>query len=218
MSFRSMVGILRKRWYAALAVLAVVAGLSWPVYHPKPEYQATAVLLLVPPKLPTAPNALAATSPSIAATGLAVDDLMESAAQVRALAGAGVTDSFTVAPRNSGTEETPAYTIPSEELTVTGPDPDRAVTEVTELISAFENDLTTIQANVGVVARNQISAGSLAQPSVGELHGAKSRGLLGMALLGMGGAVALPLWLDRRLPLRKRGRKADVSTGMPSFS
>lgn len=214
MSFRTVVMILRRRWYAAVAVLLVVAGLSWPIDHPKPEYQALAVLVLTPPKVPAAPNSLAATTPSIAAAGLAVDDVLQSPAQTQALREAGVTDSFTIAPRNSGTNETPAYTIPSEQLTVTGSDPNTATREIAELISAFETNLQSMQARVGVTPRDEITAGVLAQTSVAELRGVKTRGLLGMGLLGIGFAIALPLWLDRRLGRWVRSAQSGGRSGL----
>jgi hypothetical protein len=207
-SFREVLRIVRSRWYAVAAVLLVTAVLTWPVYHPAAQYEATAVVVLVPPKEPSTPNTLAATSPSIAAAGQAVDDILLSSPEAAALRRAGVTGSFTVAPYNSGSVETPAYTIPSEQLTVTGGNPTVALSEVTALITAFNTSLHSMQSQVGVPDRSQITIGQLAQPSVSELRGAKSRGLLGMMLLGIGFAIALPLWVERLSTARKARRSA----------
>ena len=198
MSFREMLRVLRRRWYAAALVLAVTAGLSLPVYHPKAEYQASVVLVLIPPAQPGQPNALAATTPSVAATGLAVDFILQSDAETAALRRAGVTDAFTVAPRNSGTQETPAYTVPSELLTVTGASPTATLSETATLTRAFDSSLRSLQQSVGVEVRSLIVAAALTPPAVAELRGSKSRGLAGMAFLGIGFAIAAALWLDRR--------------------
>jgi hypothetical protein len=207
-SFREVVSVLCTRWYVVMAVFLVTALASWPVYHPKPEYQASVVLVLTPPVQPGVPNALAAATPSIAATGQAVDLILQSQVETQNLRQAGVTDQYALAPYNSGTDETPAYTIPSEQLTVSSADPNFAVHELTVLSNAFYAKLQSMQAGVDVPVKAQITAGLLAQPSVAELHGAKSRGLAGMMLLGLGFAVALPLWLDRWLVRRAVRRSA----------
>lgn len=218
MSFREMLRILRARWYVVAVVLVVTAMLSWPVYHPKAQYQATAVIVLVPPKEPSAPNTLAATTPSVAASGLAVDDILLSSTEAGPLRRAGVTDSFTIAPRNSGTDETPAYTIPSEQLTVTGPDPATALRELTTLVGAFDANLKSMQENVGVGAKSEITTGALAQPSVAQLHGSRTRGLVGMGVLGIGFAIAVPLWLDRWLVRRARKRSGANASATAAAS
>ena len=209
MSFREVISVLCTRWYAVMAVFLVTALASWPVYHPKPEYVASVVLVLTPPVQPGVPNALAATTPSIAATGQAVDLILESQVETQNLRQAGVTDHYTLAPYNSGTEETPAYTIPSEELTVSSGDADVAVRELSVLSNAFYAKLRSMQSDVDVPVKAQITAGLLAQPSVAQLHGAKSRGLAGLMLLGLGFAVAVPLWLDRWLTRRRVRRSAN---------
>ena len=199
-----------------MAVFLVTAALSWPVYHPKAQYQADVVLVLVPQKNPIAPNALAAATPSIAATGQAVDIILQSPVQEQKLRQAGVTDPYVLAPYNSGTDETPAYTIPSEQLTITSADPNLAVSELSQLSTAFYASLEQMQAQVGVPVKDQITAGLLAEPSVAKLHGAKSRGLAGMMLLGLGFSVAVPLWLDRWLSRRKKRRSAKPAAAQPA--
>lgn len=211
MSFREMLRVLRRRWYAAALVLVVTGGLSLPVYHPKAEYQASVVLVLIPPAQPGQPNALAAATPSVAATGLAVDFILQSDAGTAALRRDGVTDAFTVAPRNSGTEETPAYTVPSELLTVTGASPADALSETATLAKAFDSSLRTLQESVGVEVRSLINAATLTPPAVAELRGSKSRGLAGMAFLGIGFSIWAALWLDRRLD-RRRARLLEPGT------
>ena len=80
MTFQEVLTALRTRWYAFTAVLLCVAAVGYLAIREKPLYQATAVVALVPPKEPSVPNQLAAATPSLAAVGVAVDDLLASGA------------------------------------------------------------------------------------------------------------------------------------------
>lgn len=204
MTFQEVLTALRARWYVVLAVLLCVAAAGYPAIHAKPLYQATAVVALVPPKEPSVPNQLAAATPSLAAVGVAVDDLLTSAAEADGLRAQGVVDQFAIAPRNNGTSETPAYRVPSELITVIGPNPDTVVAEATILIKAYASGLRTMQANSGVVDKVQITDTTLAPPTAVQLHGSRSRGAVGVALLGFGLAVAVAV----RLYNRRKGRSA----------
>lgn len=202
MTFQEVLTALRARWYAVLAVLLCVAAAGYVAIREKPLYQATAVVALVPPKEPSVPNQLAAATPSLAAVGVAVDDLLTSAADADGLRAQGVLDQFVIAPRNNGTSETPAYRVPSELITVTGPNPDTVVAETAILIKAYGAGLRAMQANSGVIDKVQITDTMLAPPTAVQLHGSRSRGAVGVALLGFGLAVATAL----RLHNRRKGR------------
>jgi hypothetical protein len=198
LTFQEVLTALRTRWYAFTAVLLCVAAVGYLAIREKPLYQATAVVALVPPKEPSVPNQLAAATPSLAAVGVAVDDLLASGAEADGLRARGVTDPFTIAPRNNGTSETPAYRVPSELITVTGPNPDTVVQEAGTLIQAYAAGLHTMQANSGVLDKVQITDTTLAPPTAVQLHGSRSRGALGVALLGFGLAVAVAVRLHNR--------------------
>jgi len=202
LTFQEVLSALRGRWYAFLAVLLCVAAVGYLAIREKPLYQATAVVALVPPKEPSVPNQLAAATPSLAAVGVAVDDLITSGADAAGLRAAGVIDQFTLAPRNNGTSETPAYRVPSELITVTGADPEAVEREAGTLIQAYAAGLRAMQANSGVLDRVQITDTTLAPPTAVQLHGSHSRGALGVALLGFGLALATAV----RLHNRRRGR------------
>jgi hypothetical protein len=198
MAFQDVLTVLRLRWYVAVAVLLVTAVAGWTVSHAKPVYQATALVALLPPIGPDQPNSLASVTPSVASTGLAVDDFLQSAREVAVLRGLGVRDGFTVAPRNSGTDETPAYTIPSEQITVLSADPQIARNEAETLVGAFNAQLSSLQSAAKVPVKTRITGASLALPAVVELRGARDRGLAGVGLLGLGVAIGLPIWVERR--------------------
>jgi hypothetical protein len=192
--FHEVLAALRARWYLAAAALLITAVAGWgAVLHGGALYQATAAVVLVPPKEPSVPNTLASATPSIAATGLAVDDILLSPAEKSALRVQGVTDAYGLAPRNNGTNETPAYRVPSEQITVTGADPERVQQEAETLVADYGARLQAVQSAAGVPVRVQITDGVLAPPTVAELHGSRSRGAVGLGLLGSGAAVAVAI-------------------------
>lgn len=209
MSLQEVIEIVRLRWYLAAAVLLCMLAAGWFVDHPQRMYEATSVILLVPPKEPTAPNKLAATTPSVAQTGLMVDTILTDATYADRLRAAGVAGDFTLAPRNNGTTEIPKYTVPAEQLTVTGPDPDETVRSVTALAAVFESELAELQARAGVQPAYRITAQELVPPLAAPILGSKLRGLVGVAGLGAMGTVLLPHWFERYV--RRRARRAAAS-------
>ncbi|HEX4790884.1 MAG TPA: hypothetical protein VH372_20650 [Actinospica sp.] len=209
MAFHEVLSALRARWYLAVAVLLCVAAAGAYVLHGKPAYQATAAIVLVPPRSPAAPNTLAAATPSIAAAGLAVDDILLSPAMSATLRAQGVVDVFTIVPRNNGTTETPAYRVPTEQITVTGGSAAAVLSEAATLMTDFATQLRAMQSEAGVVARAQITDGVLALPTDARLQGSRSRGAVAIGLLGLGAAVTVSVRFrpGRRAP----GRSADAS-------
>jgi hypothetical protein len=189
-AFHEVLAAVRARWYLFAAVLLCAAVGGAYVLHGVPVYQASAAVVLVPPKEPSAPNTLASASPSDAAAGLAVDDILLSPAETAALRAQGVLDTYTIVPRNNGTSETPAYRVPSEQFTVTGGNAAAVLTETDTLIADYAAKLRAMQSAAGVVVRAQITIGLLAPTTVARLHGSRSRGAVGIALLGLGAAVA----------------------------
>jgi uncharacterized protein involved in exopolysaccharide biosynthesis len=211
LSFFEFVAALRRRWYAVVAAFALTAAAGWHVEQQRPVYQATAVVLVVPPAQPYAPNSVAALTPSIAATGQLVDQELSDSSAAAQLRRAGVAGDFAVTPRNSGTSEMPRYTLPSEQLSVIADAPGPALSSLTALMSAFRDKLRDLQARAGVGARNQLTAQVLVSPGVVPVHGSRSRGLVGVAVLGMGGAAVLPLWCDRYARGRARRGRAPTT-------
>lgn len=214
MTFREVIVALRSRWWAAvLAMLLALAG-GWLVAHPAPAYQTTAVVVLVPPKI-SAQNTLASVTPSIASAGLAVDDILLSDAQVSAMRRAGVTDQYTITPRNNGTDETPAYTVPSEQITITGGNASTGLAEAETLVQAYTASLRSMQSSVGIVPKGQITDGLLASPSSVELQGSRSRGLISAVLLGLGVAVAIAVRLRPGRNAARTSKRRPWRTRVP---
>ena len=202
MAFHEVLSALRARGLLAAAVLLCVAAAGAYVLHGKPAYQATAAVVLVPPKTPAVTNRLASATPSVAAAGLAVDDILLSPAEQAALRAQGVRDGYTIVPRNNGTNETPAYRVPSEQITVTGGDAQAVLDETETLMADYAARLASMQSAAGVVTGAQITDGVLAPPIVVQLHGSRSRGAVGFGLLGLGAAVAVAVRFRprRRVP------------------
>ena len=206
MTLRGLIDTIRLRWYVTAVIVLITAVAGWKVDHPPRYYQATMVLLLVPPKEPDAPNALAAATPSIAQTGVLVDTVLSDPTSADRLREAGVVGDFSVAPRNNGTVQTPYYTVPAEQLTVNGGDPDAAVSTVTVLSQLYTQELASLQTRAGVPTADRITTQVLVPATATPVKGSKTRGLIGVAVIGAIGLVMIPVWFDRIA--RRRARRA----------
>jgi hypothetical protein len=210
---REVLAVLRLRWYVVAVVLLATALGGWQVKHAQPLYQGSSIVVLAPPKEVTVPNKLAAVTPSLAVAGLAVNTALLDPSQAAGLRQDGVVGDYAIAPRNSGTDETPQYYVPSELITVETGDPAAALHGVTVLQTLYGQQLDTWQADQGIEPSIRITAQVLVPPDVQEVLGAHTRGLIGTALLGFGAAIVLPLWLDRYLRSRtRRTRRAGFSS------
>ena len=208
MSLREVLAVIRLRWYVVAVVVLLAAAGGWHVKHMKPLYLGTSVVVLTPPKEVTVPNKLTAVTPSIAIVGLAVNMALLDKSQADHLRQEGVVGDFTITPRNSGTEQTPQYILPSELIGVETGDPAVALRSVTILERLFAEQLDTWQADQGLAPATRITAQVLVAPGVQPVIGSHTRGLLGTALLAAGAAVVAPLWFDRYVRWRERsGRK-----------
>lgn len=212
MSFREVIETVRSRWYVAAVALLLTLAMGWKVDHPPRVFQATTVILLVPPQAPNAPNALAAATPSIAATGLMVDTILSDGTSADRLRKAGVTNDYSLTPRNNGTVQTPKYSVPAEQLSVTGSDPDAVLSSVTRLAAVFVDELDDMQARADVPVSLRITTQVLVPPAVAQVHGSKLRGLAGVAMLGSIAIVVLPSWFDRYMRRRDRRARGETKT------
>jgi hypothetical protein len=212
---REVIAVLRLRWYVVAVVLFATALGGWHVKHVQPLFQGTAIVVLAPPVQVTAPNKLAATTPSLAVAGLAVNMALLDRSQDARLRQDGVIGDYTITPRNSGTDETPQYYVPSELISVEAGDPTVALHSVTVLQALYNQQLADWQTEQGVATESQITAQVVAPPGVQEVLGAHSRGLIGTALLGVAAAIVLPLWYDRIVRSRAPRRTRRVRVRVP---
>lgn len=200
-----MLAVIRLRWYVAAAVLLVTATAGWRVHHPKPTFVGTCVVVLIPPADPTAPNKLAAVTASIATAGYMANLAVMDASQTDALRRAGVVGDYAITPNNNGTSETPQYDLPSELLTDQTGDPQTAISGVKALESVYAARFEALQAEDGVPVRLRISTQILVPPVAQQVVGSRSRGVVGIGVIGLGALVLLPIWYDRAAA-RLRGR------------
>lgn len=217
MTFRELLGTIRARWYVTAVIVLVTLAAAYKVDRPPRYYQADTVLLLIPPTDPSAPNALTAATPSIAQTGVLVDSILSDSSSAEQLRKAGVTGNFSLVPRNNGTIQTPRYTVPAEQLIVSGSDPDASLASVTALSSAYARELDDLQTRAGVTAADRITTQVLVPPAVAPVKGSKSRGLAGVAAIGGIAVVLLPAAFDRYVRRRSR-RLAAKRTRSPGKS
>ena len=199
--------VLLRRWYVLVVALLLTAGGVYHVLRPTRLYLSTAVVVLKPPATGVQPNQLANLQPTLATDSFAVLQQMQSPAGVAQLRAAGVHGNYSLSPRNSGTSATPVYLIPSVQLQSELPDPARADAVVRQLITSYVQHVQALQNAQGVPAGARMSVTVLVPPGAAEVYGTRSRGLLGMALLGTVGGVLGALWTDRWV-LRRRRRTA----------
>ncbi|QMU71514.1 hypothetical protein [Streptacidiphilus sp. P02-A3a] len=204
MSPGDFLNVLIRRWYVLVLALLLTAGGVYHVLRPTRLYQSTAVVVLKPPATGTQPNQLANLQPTLATDSVAVLQQMESPAGSAELRAAGVQGNYSLSPRNSGTTATPAYLIPSVQLQSELPDPARADAVVRELITSYVQHVAALQDAQDVPAAARMSVTVLVPPSAAEMYGTKSRGLVGVTLLGAVGGVLGALWADRWALRRRR--------------
>ena len=205
MSPGDFVHVLLRRWYVLVLALLLTAGGAYHVLRPTRLYLSSAVVVLKPPATGAQPNQLANLQPTLATVSVAVLQQMESPAGLAELHAAGVHGTYGMVPRNSGTSATPEYLIPSVQLQSELPDPATADAVVQTLITVYTQHVQALQDAQGVPADGRMSVTVLVAPSAAEVYGTKSRGLVGVALLGLVGGVLCALWVDRWV-LRRRGR------------
>ncbi|MDH6123739.1 hypothetical protein [Kitasatospora sp. GP82] len=213
MSFRGVVRALLRRWY--VLVLAAVVTLAGAVVVAKPEavYRSAAVVRVKPPETRQDPTGMTDFRPSLAVIGAAVVTVMKSPSGTAELRRAGVGGDFDLAPRNTGTTKTEAYVVPTVEISVKGGDPKEADREVGVIVQHFGTELRKLQDGLNVPKQRYITSDQLVPPTALPVLGVRSRGLVGVAALGVLGGVAGALWTDEYLrsrASRRRGRARAV--------
>ncbi|MFJ3670765.1 hypothetical protein ACIPSE_30325 [Streptomyces sp. NPDC090106] len=203
MSPGNVADALLRRWYVLVVALLLTAGGAYYVVRPTPHYVASAVVVLKPPVTQNQPNQLTNLQPPLAALSYAVVQQLESPAGVEELEAAGVRGTYRLVPRNSGTSATPRYLIPSLQVQSQASGPDAAVTAVRRVIGVYTRHVEEVQAAQGVSPEARITSTVLTQPNAALVQGNRSRGLAGVALLGLAGGVLGALWLDRFLAGRR---------------
>ncbi|MHC3468721.1 hypothetical protein ACYF6T_08405 [Streptomyces sp. 7R007] len=208
MSPGNVADALLRRWYVVVVALLLTAAGAYHVVRPTPRYVGSAVVVLKPPVTQNQPNQLTNLQPPLAVVSYAVVQQLQSPAGATELRAAGVRGDYQLIPRNSGTSATPRYLIPSLQVQSQASGPDAAVTAVRRIIDVYTRHVEQLQTAQQVPSAGRITASVLTSPSAAEVQGNKSRGLAGMALLGLAAGVLGALWLDRyALGRRKAPRR-----------
>ncbi|MGW2522454.1 hypothetical protein ACWC09_36775 [Streptomyces sp. NPDC001617] len=197
MSPGNVADALLRRWYVLVAALLLTAAGAYSVVRPTPQYVGSAVIVLKPPVTQNQPNQLTNLQPPLAMVSYSVVQQLESPAGARELKAAGVSGTYRLVPRNSGTSATPRYLIPSLQVQSQASAPDAAETAVRRVIDVYTQHVEQMQTAQRVPSTGRITASVLVAPSAAEVQGNKSRGLAGVALLGLAAGVVGALWLDR---------------------
>ncbi|MFJ9537503.1 hypothetical protein ACIRPX_09645 [Streptomyces sp. NPDC101225] len=204
MSPGNVADALLRRWYVVLAALLLTTAGAYFVVRPTPQYIGSAVVVLKPPVTRSQPNQYTNLQPPLAVVSYGVVQQLRSPAGTKELRAAGVTGSYHLIPRNSGTSATPQYLIPSLQVQSQAASADAAVTSVRRIVDVYSAHVRQMQSAEQVPAEARITPSVLTSPSAAEVQGTKSRGLAGTALLGLAAGVIGALWLDRYAMSRRK--------------
>ncbi|MEY9878431.1 hypothetical protein ABH931_007958 [Streptacidiphilus sp. MAP12-33] len=211
MSPEAFVGALLRRWYVLLLAVLLTAAGAYHVLKPTQVYRASAVVVLKPPVTGNQPNQLANLQPTLASASYAVVQQLATPAGQAELAAAGVHGVYALVPRNSGTNATPQYLIPSLQITADEGDPSTADAVAQHVIDVYTAHVAALQVGEHVPAASRMTVSVLVPPNAALLSGTKSRGLIGVTLLGAFGGIAVALWTDRWLVGRAARRRTALA-------
>src|SRR5690242_5025294 len=183
MSPGNVADALLRRWYVVLAALLLTMAGAYCVVRPTPQYIGSAVVVLKPPVTRSQPNQYTNLQPPLAVVSYGVVQQLQSPAGTKELRAAGVTGSYHLVPRNSGTSATPQYLIPSLQVQSQAASAEAAVTSVRRIVEVYSAHVKQMQSAEQVPAEAWITPSVLTSPSAAEVQGTKSRGLAGTALL-----------------------------------
>ncbi|MBY8339121.1 hypothetical protein LXH13_34805 [Streptomyces spinosirectus] len=218
MSPGNVADALLRRWYVVVAALLVTIAGAYFVLRPAPQYVGSAVVVLKPPVTRNQPNQYTNLQPPLAVVSYGVVQQLRSPAGTEELHAAGVRGTYQLIPRNSGTSATPQYLIPSLQVQSQASGPDAAVTAVRRIIDVYTRHVEQLQSAQHVPSGARITASVLTTPSAAAVRGNKTRGLAGVALLGLAAGVVGALWLDRYALNRRttpQGRRRSSTPAVP---
>ncbi len=196
MNLTDVLAALGRRWLVMLIGLVLTGAAGLWAADPPPRYEAFEVFAVLPPRLPDIPNQLTGLRPSLAVTGAVVAERLMSGSGRDQLRKAGVTGSYSLAPRNSGTVQTPEYLIAWVMAKASGPDEQTALRSLNTIIQAFADELVRLQDEWNVAQIERITIGVLAAPSAALIPHSSSRALGGTGLIGLILTITVALWWD----------------------
>ena len=201
---------LGRRWYVlVVGALFTAAGALFAMQMPT-VYRAQEVIFFQPPPAAGNVNPLTGVYPSLATTTAAISQRMRSPANLERFRRAGIPDTFEFVPRNTGTVQTPQYTIASMSISVTADDEAAALRSLAALETAYAGELKQLQDDWNVAPDQRIAVSTLVAPSAVLLPTSRPRALIGTGLLGILVSFAAALWLDQ-YDARRSSSRSRVS-------
>ncbi|GAA2849143.1 hypothetical protein Acy02nite_01020 [Actinoplanes cyaneus] len=213
MFLSDMAGVLERRWYLIVLGAILTAAAASPAVHTEDRFLASEVLLIQPPVSPYAPNPVTGLYPSIAMTGAAIANRLNTPDAQEMFRAKGVTGTYKFEPRNTGTRQEPRYVIGSMSITNISFDEQAGLESLQILSSTYQQELKDIQDEWNVKKDLRITVATLVPPTSQLLTHSPIRSLIGVALLGALVTSAVTLWTDSALLHRRRRRgNAALST------
>ena len=204
MFLSDLAGVLWRRWYIAIIGALLTAFAANQAIHPPDRYMATEVLLIRPPVSEYAPNAVTGLHPSVAVTAAAMASRLSTPDARERFELLGVSGTYTLTPRNTGTNQEPRYVIGSLAITDIAADEEAGLRSLRILKQAFETELIDLQDEYQVRRDLRITVAVLVPPDASLLPHSPRRSLIGVALLGVLGTAAVMLWVDEIMRRRNR--------------
>lgn len=213
MTPRQLIGTLRRRWYVlAIAALCTAVGIG-AVHKRSLVYQGCSALFVTAPQTHQAPNVYTNQQDSLdVTTGVVTRAVMSSAVQAQ-LRSEGFTATYDAEQTNTGSNENPAYGQPTLQICASSKNPAMAVRTTQAAIGQFRTILHDRQLAQHVAPRGMIGVTVIASPYPQPVLGRPSQALIGVALLGLVGGLALALWSDPLLKRWQRRKAASRSAG-----
>ena len=211
MTPRQLMATLRRRWYVlAIAALCTLVGMG-AVHKRTIAYQACSALFVTAPTTNQAPNVYTNLQDSLdVTTGMVTRAVMSSTVQAQ-LRSVGLTAPYDAEMTNTGSNENPAYGEPTLQICASSADPALAMRTTDGATRQFQTILHDRQAAEGAGPNSMISVSVIAPPAAEPILGRPSQALVGVALLGIVGGLALTLWSDPLLRIWQRRRAARRS-------
>ena len=213
MTLRQLIGTLRRRWYVlAFAALCTAVGMG-AVHKHSIVYQGCSALFVTAPQTHQAPNVYTSQQDSLdVTTGVVTRAVMSSAVQAQ-LRSEGFTATYNAEMTNTGSNENPAYDQPTLQICASSTNPSMAVRTTQGATGQFRTILHDRQVAQHVVPGSMISVTVIASPYPQPVLGRPSQALVGVALLGLVGGLALTLWSDPLLRRWQRRKTVGRSAG-----
>jgi hypothetical protein len=197
---------LMRRWpFVLIGLLCTLVAVY--LVHKRPiAYQACGSVTVGAPRTKASPNVYYSQQASlVAVTGLATEQVMSQQVQDR-LSADGLTAGYQAQVLNTGSSETPAYSVPEMDMCASSYSSEMSERTAKAVIGDFDAFLRSRQAASHVPRRYFLTETEIAAPLPEPVTGRPSQAYLGVGAIGLIITGAGTLWIDQFLRRRSSVR------------